>query len=139
LLLSLRSIRHPWNASFLFSFLYLKQSVELLEREISPSQGHYLTQTDIHALSGIRTYDLSVWEDEHFSWLRPRGQYDRLVNSLITNSEAIFCTPLKEINNIPLHKHFAYKSTSTIINLQPRKCTMFLKFPKLSVCVCVTM
>jgi hypothetical protein len=49
---------------------------------------------------------------------------------------AVFSTPLTEINNIRLHKQFAYISTSTIINLQPRKCK-FLKFPKLSVCVCV--
>jgi hypothetical protein len=33
---------HPWNASFRFSFLILRQSVRLLGREISPLQGRYL-------------------------------------------------------------------------------------------------
>jgi hypothetical protein len=53
-----------------FSFLIHTQSVGLLGRGISPSQGRYLhteehkhrkkTHTDIHTLSGIRTYDPSV-------------------------------------------------------------------------------
>jgi hypothetical protein len=33
--------------------------------------------TDIHALSGIRTYDPSVRASEDSSCLRPRGHYDR--------------------------------------------------------------
>jgi hypothetical protein len=46
-------------------FLNLRKSVGLLGQGISPSQGRYLhrttqTQTDIHALSGIRTHDPSV-------------------------------------------------------------------------------
>jgi hypothetical protein len=36
------SLEHPWNASFLFSFLILRQSVGLLGRGINPSQGRYL-------------------------------------------------------------------------------------------------
>jgi hypothetical protein len=39
------SIGHPWNASFHFSFLLLRQSVGLLGRVISPSQGRYLHRT----------------------------------------------------------------------------------------------
>jgi hypothetical protein len=39
------SIGHPWNASFHFSFLILRQSVRLLGRVIRPSQGRYLAQT----------------------------------------------------------------------------------------------
>jgi hypothetical protein len=39
------SIGNPWNASFHFSFFNLRQSVGLLGRGISPSQGRYLTQT----------------------------------------------------------------------------------------------
>jgi hypothetical protein len=35
-------------------FLNLRQSVGLLGRGINPSQGRYITQTDIHALSGIQ-------------------------------------------------------------------------------------
>jgi hypothetical protein len=36
------SIGHPWNDLFHFSFLILRQSVGLLGRGISPSQGSYL-------------------------------------------------------------------------------------------------
>jgi hypothetical protein len=54
---------------------------------ISPSHGLYVhtehhkhiinAYTDIHALSGIRTNDLSVRANEGSSWLRPRGHCDR--------------------------------------------------------------
>jgi hypothetical protein len=42
-------------------------------------QGLYLhtEQTDIQALSGIRTYDLSVRASEDGSWIRPRSHCDR--------------------------------------------------------------
>jgi hypothetical protein len=49
LLLPLWSIRHPWNALFHFSFIFLRQTVGLLGRVNSPSQVHYLTSTDRHA------------------------------------------------------------------------------------------
>jgi hypothetical protein len=57
----------------------------LLWRGISPSQGRYLhteqhkhiINTDIHALSGIRTHNRSVRAREHSSWLRTRGHCDR--------------------------------------------------------------
>jgi hypothetical protein len=51
-------------------FLNLRQSVGLLGRRISPAQGRYLTQTDIHALSEIRTHDPSVRTGEDISFLR---------------------------------------------------------------------
>jgi hypothetical protein len=77
LLLPLWSIGHPWNALFHFSFLILRQSVGLLGRGISPSQGRYLYKhrinTNIHASSEIRTHDPSVPEGEDSSCLRPRG------------------------------------------------------------------
>jgi hypothetical protein len=41
-------------------FLNLRHSVGLLGRVIDPSQGFYITQTDIHASSGIGTHDPSV-------------------------------------------------------------------------------
>jgi hypothetical protein len=58
-----------------FSFLIYTQSVGLLGRGISPSQGLYLHteqhkhriiahNTDIHTLSGIRTHDPSVRASE---------------------------------------------------------------------------
>jgi hypothetical protein len=48
-----------------FGFLIYTQSVGLLGRGISPSQGRYLhteqhKHRDIHALSGIRAHDPSV-------------------------------------------------------------------------------
>jgi hypothetical protein len=69
-----------------FSFLIYTQSVGLLGRRISPSQGRYLhrttqtelTYTDIHASSGIRTHDPSVRAVEDGLYLRPRGHCDRL-------------------------------------------------------------
>jgi hypothetical protein len=39
------SVGHPWNVSFRFSFLILRQSVGLLGRGISPSQSRYLQRT----------------------------------------------------------------------------------------------
>jgi hypothetical protein len=72
-----------------FSFLIcFTQSVGLLRRGISPSQGRYLrtgqykhrmkAHTDIHASSGIRTHDPSIRAVEDGSCLRPRGHCDRL-------------------------------------------------------------
>jgi hypothetical protein len=55
-------------------FLNLRHSVALLGRVITPSQGRYLTQTDIHASSGIRTHDSRVRASEDGSCLRPRGR-----------------------------------------------------------------
>jgi hypothetical protein len=61
------------------------QSVGLLERGVSPSQGRYLystTQTqnnaDIRAWSGIRTQDPSVGPGENILCLRPHGHCDRI-------------------------------------------------------------
>jgi hypothetical protein len=57
------------SSVLILKFESYRQSVELLGRGISPSQGSYLytgqhkhriTQTDIHAVSGIRTHDSSV-------------------------------------------------------------------------------
>jgi hypothetical protein len=76
-------------AAFSVSWSYA-QSVGPLGRGISPSQGRYLHtgqheprmnahNIDIHALSGIRTHDLSVRASEDSSCLRPRGHCDRLL------------------------------------------------------------
>jgi uncharacterized membrane protein len=71
-----------------FSFvIFVTQTVGLLERVISPSQGLYLytrqhkrrinAHTDIHALSGIRIQDPSVRAAEDSSYLKQRGHRDR--------------------------------------------------------------
>jgi hypothetical protein len=71
-----------------FSYVnFFTHMVGLLGRVISPSQGRYLHtgqhkhringHTDIHALSGIRTHDPSVWASEDGSCLRPGGHCDR--------------------------------------------------------------
>jgi hypothetical protein len=74
-------------AAFSDSWSYT-QSVRLLGRGINPSQGLYLHteqhkqridahNTDIHALSGIRTRDPNVRVSEDSSCLRLRGHCDR--------------------------------------------------------------
>jgi hypothetical protein len=76
-------------AAFLCSLSYT-QSVELLGRGISPSQGLHLHteqhkhrinahNTDLHALSGIRTHDPSVRASEDSSCLRPLSHWDRRI------------------------------------------------------------
>jgi hypothetical protein len=84
--MALRTLLDP---GLFFSFvIFFTQSVGLLGRGISPSQGRYLhtgehkhrinAHTGIRALSGIWSHDSNVraWEDS--SCLRPRGHCDRL-------------------------------------------------------------
>jgi hypothetical protein len=77
-----------WGLGRFFSFLIYTQSVGLLGRGMSPSQGLYLHteqhkhrisahNTNNHALSGIQTHDPRVRAGEDGSCLRPRGHYDR--------------------------------------------------------------
>jgi hypothetical protein len=72
----------------LFSSLIILQTVGLLGRVISSSQGLYLNTgqhkhrinaytPNIHALSGIRTHDSSVRASENSSCLRQSGYCDR--------------------------------------------------------------
>jgi hypothetical protein len=86
------SFIHQWlhstllGPSLFFSFvIFFAHPVGLLGRGISPSQGHCLHtgqhkhrinahNTDIHALSGNRTHDPSVWAGEDSSCLSPRGR-----------------------------------------------------------------
>jgi hypothetical protein len=70
-----------------FQFFNLGQSVGLLGRGISLSQGRYLhihriTQTNIHALSGIRTHNPSFRAGENISLLRRCGHCDRPYDEL---------------------------------------------------------
>jgi hypothetical protein len=72
---------------FFSSIILFTQTIELLGRVISPSQGHYLhtgqhkhginAQTDIHASSGIRTRDLRVRASIDSSYPKSRGHCDR--------------------------------------------------------------
>jgi hypothetical protein len=87
--LALQPFVGPWP---LLQFHYFfTQTVGLLGRVISPSQGLYLhtgqhkhrinVYTNIHALIGIRTHDPSVRASEDSSCLRPRGHCDRLAHN----------------------------------------------------------
>jgi hypothetical protein len=78
-----------------FSFvIFFTQTVGLLGRVISPSQGRYIhtgqhrhrinADTNIRALSGIRIHDPSVLASEGSSCLRPRGHSDRWWMDLLT-------------------------------------------------------
>jgi hypothetical protein len=82
------STAHLLGLGPFFSFvIFFTQTVGLLGRAISPSQGRYLhtgqhkqrinAYTDIHALRGIRTHDPSVRAGENDSCLRPRCHCDR--------------------------------------------------------------
>jgi hypothetical protein len=84
---------HGFTALYLASVAFsvswsCTQPVGHLGRGISPSQGRYLHteqhkhrinahNTDIHALSGIRTNDPSVRESEDSSCFRTLGHYDQ--------------------------------------------------------------
>jgi hypothetical protein len=94
--LFIHSFIYQWLYSLLlgsglfFSFVIIStQSVGLLGRVISLSQGHYLQTgqhkhrinafTDIHALSGIRTHDPRVRASKESSCHRPSGYCDRQI------------------------------------------------------------
>jgi hypothetical protein len=102
----------PWPTAmklFHFGFLDRRQSVGLLGRMISSSQGPYLyintekrththTQTlNIHALSGIRTHNPGFRASEDSTWLRLLGYRDRpWLYYYFINREMflyLFCSP----------------------------------------------
>jgi hypothetical protein len=82
----------PWNSPFHFSLLDVRQSVGLLGRVISWSQGlclytntekHAHTQTSkVHAVSGIQTHDPGFRASEDSARLRPLSYRDRLQGHL---------------------------------------------------------
>jgi hypothetical protein len=85
----LSMVLQPFGPRIFFSFvIFFTQTVGLLGRVISPSQGRYLhteqhkhrinAHTDNHALSGIRIHDPSNRASEDSSCLRQRGHCDRL-------------------------------------------------------------
>jgi hypothetical protein len=99
LFMALQLSVEPWPL-FSVSESYM-QSVGLLRRGISPSQGRYLqteqhkhriNATDIRSLSGIRTHDPSIEAGEDGSYLRPRSHRDRhqlfLISDLVLNGNS---------------------------------------------------
>jgi hypothetical protein len=82
--------RTPMKRFVSLQFLCLKHSVGLLGRMMGPSQGRYLTQTDIHASSGIRNHSLSVRMGEDSSCLRQRGHCDRQVIVSVILSKKVY-------------------------------------------------
>jgi hypothetical protein len=94
--MAIRPFVEPWPLfQFLNHIVPRTQSVELLGRGISPSQGRYLqtkntntekTGTDIHALSGIRTHDPSVRASELFHAFHKKGKFVPALNKLSTTS-----------------------------------------------------
>jgi hypothetical protein len=110
-------IGHPWNASFHFSFLILRQSVGLLERGISPSQGRYLhrtTQTQNKRRQTSMPWmgfepTIPVRESEDSSCLKQRGHCNRHITCqriilFITELHRLFA-PVNNILpfNVPSH------------------------------------
>jgi hypothetical protein len=82
LLPPLWSIGHPWNVLFHFSVLILRQSVGLLGRGISPSQGRYrykhrINTDKLPCLDWDSNSRSSVRAGEDNSCPRPRGYCDR--------------------------------------------------------------
>jgi hypothetical protein len=90
----IQSFIHQWLYSpllgpglFISFIIFFTQTVGLLRRVMNPLQGRHLhtgqhkhrinAHTDIHALNGIRTHDLSARVSEDNSCLRPRGHRDR--------------------------------------------------------------
>jgi hypothetical protein len=80
---------------------HFSQSVGLLGRVISPSQGRYLhtgqhnhrikAHTDIHALSWIRTHDPSVRASENSSCFRPRCLCVRRILGVRQQTTEVLC------------------------------------------------
>jgi hypothetical protein len=100
-----------WTLAALSVSKSYTQSVGLLGREISPSQGRYLHteqykhrinayNTDIHASSMIQIHDPSVRASEDGSCLRPCGLCDRPVENMVPEISAI-SNPLQRM--IGLH------------------------------------
>jgi hypothetical protein len=105
-----------------------------LGQGISPMQGLYLhkttqhrkTWTHNHALSGIQTYDPSVWAVKDSTCLRPHGHWDQLykeANCIVLNRSITCCrhysSPIWEMHQVHYTVHVC------VIN----------RFCKISVCV----
>jgi hypothetical protein len=120
---------------------HVSQTVELLGRVISPSQGRYLNTgrhkqnkrihtPNIHALSGIRTHDPRVRASEDSSCLRPRGYYDRHPEDItlqkyegepLNKSQMDIKSKTRDIQT--RHKHIFLDISSTNIDTLPHRFT----------------
>jgi hypothetical protein len=87
-----------------------------------PTQDNINTEekrTDIHASSGIRTHDPSVWSDEDILCLRPHGHCDRhdrklhcmcteLVNTFhVLSDKSFYIRTFLEYLAVMLYRHFS--------------------------------
>jgi hypothetical protein len=124
----------PWNSPFQFGFLDLRQSVGLLGRVISSSQGlSTCTQTQknahtqtlhIHALSGILTHDPGFRASEDSACLRPLAYRDRHWGLITYLNEGIrdYCltinlSRMRKIIRCNKRKHFYKLKTVRSIKL----------------------
>jgi hypothetical protein len=117
--------------------LFQLLNVGLLGREISPSQGSDLhieyTQTQIHALSGIRTHDPSVPVCEDSSCLTQCGHCDRQKN--IYELKLLLIIVVNQETNISPHRMLWItaadeKQRSTIYNTVSHCCRSKNKYLK---------
>jgi hypothetical protein len=123
----LQSFVEPWPL-FQFPKTYT-QSVGLLGRGISPSQGRYPhteqhkqnKRTHIQALSGILTHDPCVLASEDSSCLRPRGHCDRLSCTHIMRK---YCDDdnidFEILKNLRVFSNPEYDKYSVCENMLPR-------------------
>jgi hypothetical protein len=90
-----------WSVGLIYQFLDHSQTVGLLGRVISSSQGLYLNTgnpntekrthtSNIHALIGTRTHDPGLRASEDSTCLRPLGYRDRQYNYIISKSNFKF-------------------------------------------------
>jgi hypothetical protein len=124
----------PWNSPFHFGFLELRQSVGLLGRVISSSQGLYLytntekcthTQTlNIHVLSGIRTHDPGFRASEDSAWSATVTGHLRVVASIKTciRKDSVILNEMKNVqiirNNNCRYEDYKekYRTCTSIVN-----------------------
>jgi hypothetical protein len=119
-----------WALASSFNFvIFFTQMAGLLGRVISPSQGSYLhtgqhihrinAQTDIHALSGIRTHDPSVRSSEDSSCLRQNGHCDR-PEPFYRSDYTIHCVTFKSIGSVGTRYKFLWLLNRDIRSLMTR-------------------
>jgi hypothetical protein len=115
-----------WTLAAFSAFYSYTQSVGLLGRGISPSQGRYLhteqhkhrinVHTDVHICSRIRTHDPSVRASEDSSCLRPRGHCYRLSDGSLPYAKNKWLLSFANEFSPPSHTLFLLRSILTLRN-----------------------